>query len=299
MNKKTSPTISVIMPVYNGEKYLREAIDSILNQTYTNFEFIILNDGSTDRSLKIIDEYAKKDTRIFVISRENRGLIVSLNEGIQYAKGKYIARMDADDISLEKRFEKQLELIEEKNVDICGCHYFAIDEQNKYIDTKIVPISSDAININIAYSVPFAHGSVMMKKSLFEVYKYGMDNFNLAEDYGLWLNMYAGNVKFGNVDDFLFKYRDFSNSFSKTKIQKMENERVLLSKKFILKYQNVLKKSIDNQLNVELSNWEEIYLVRISLLLFYKVSEVRNKINKQNFIFAFLSYIKQKLFKQI
>ena len=98
-----SELISVILPVYNGEKYLKESIESILNQTYTNFEFIIIDDGSKDSSLEIIKEYEKEDERIIVISRENKGLVASLNEGIATAKGKYIARMDADDVSLSER----------------------------------------------------------------------------------------------------------------------------------------------------------------------------------------------------
>ncbi len=96
------------MPVYNAEKYLRESIESILNQTYKNFEFIIINDGSTDYSLKIINEYYKKDCRIKIISRENKGLVYSLNEGISIAKGEYIARMDGDDVCNLDRLENKL-----------------------------------------------------------------------------------------------------------------------------------------------------------------------------------------------
>lgn len=95
-----NPTISVVISVYNGEKYLSEAIESVLNQTYKDFEFIIINDGSTDNSLEIIKKYQNQDERIVLISRENKGLVSSLNEGIEKAKGKYIARMDADDICL-------------------------------------------------------------------------------------------------------------------------------------------------------------------------------------------------------
>jgi len=113
--------VSIVMSVYNAQKYLDEAIESILNQTYSNFEFIIINDGSTDKSLEIIENYAKKDSRIIVINRENKGLIYSLNEGIRKANGKYIARMDADDISLPQRLEKQVEFMEKnKNIGICG-----------------------------------------------------------------------------------------------------------------------------------------------------------------------------------
>ena len=93
------PKVSIVMPVYNGDKYLVESLESILHQTYRNFELIIINDGSTDNSMAIIESYAKTDENIIIISRENKGLVASLNEGIILAKGDYIARMDADDIS--------------------------------------------------------------------------------------------------------------------------------------------------------------------------------------------------------
>lgn len=108
--KSKCPQISVIMSVYNGEKYLREAIDSILNQTFTHFEFIIVNDGSTDKSLNIIKSY--NGSRIILVQQENKGLAAALNEGIKIAKGKYIAMMDADDISLPTRLEKQIQFME-------------------------------------------------------------------------------------------------------------------------------------------------------------------------------------------
>lgn len=113
--------VSVVMPVYNSEKYLKESIESILNQSYSDLEFIIINDGSTDNSFKIIKEYAKLDKRINVISRENKGIVYSLNEAIRLAKGEYIARMDADDISAPKRIEKQISFLKShRDIDILG-----------------------------------------------------------------------------------------------------------------------------------------------------------------------------------
>ena len=117
---KMNPKISVVMSVYNGQDYLDEAIQSILKQTYKDFEFIIINDGSIDKSLEIIEKYKQQDERIVLISRENKGLIASLNEGIEKARGKYIARMDADDISLPNRFEEQLKIME-NDKEIVGC----------------------------------------------------------------------------------------------------------------------------------------------------------------------------------
>ncbi|MBI5094602.1 MAG: glycosyltransferase family 2 protein [Candidatus Hydrogenedentes bacterium] len=103
-----APAVSVVMSVYNGERYLAEAIESILGQTYRDFEFIIIDDGSTDESLKIVEGYASRDNRIRLVSRPNRGLAAALNDGIEIARAPIIARMDADDVSLPKRFEKQM-----------------------------------------------------------------------------------------------------------------------------------------------------------------------------------------------
>jgi glycosyltransferase involved in cell wall biosynthesis len=114
---RINPQISVIMAVYNGEKYLAEAIESILNQTFKEFEFIIIDDGSKDNSLNIIKRYAKKDSRIIIIKNEkNMKLAWSLNKGLKIARGKYIARMDSDDISLTDRLEKQYYFLEKKEI---------------------------------------------------------------------------------------------------------------------------------------------------------------------------------------
>ena len=107
-----NPLVSVVMPVYNAQKYLNKAIDSILAQTYKDFEFIIINDGSTDNSLQIIKKYQKKDKRIIVKNKKNKGIVAALNDGIKLSRGKYLARMDADDISLPSRFEVQVNFME-------------------------------------------------------------------------------------------------------------------------------------------------------------------------------------------
>ena len=102
------PKISVVMSVYNGEKYLTEAVESILKQSFFDFEFIIINDGSSDKTQEILQRFQKEDKRIRVVSRANKGLIYSLNEGVKMAQGEYIARMDADDVSRPERLQKQL-----------------------------------------------------------------------------------------------------------------------------------------------------------------------------------------------
>lgn len=213
------PLISVVMPVYNGEKYLSEAIESIINQTEIDFEFIIVNDGSTDNSHSIIDKYHRTDHRIKVINQENQGLIPSLNTAIEKAKGKYIARMDADDVSLPLRFEKQLELCEKNNLDICGCHFIVINEKNEKLTKTRVIVDSKLFGIALVRSVPFAHGSVIFNRSFYLKNKlfYGNTNYSKAEDYALWCQFYECNATFGNVDDYLFKYRNVNGSLSSDK----------------------------------------------------------------------------------
>ena len=131
------------MSVYNGEKYLREAIESILNQTFTDFEFLIVNDGSTDSSLEIILSYP--DERIRVIRNDrNIGLTKSLNKALQQAKGEYIARQDADDISLQNRFEEQLIYLEKHpEVALLGTSAYKIDERGEILAKVIVPTEED------------------------------------------------------------------------------------------------------------------------------------------------------------
>lgn len=283
------PIISVIMPVYNAEKYLDEAIQSILNQTYKDFEFIIINDGSTDDSLKIIEDYAKQDNRIVLINRENRGLITSLNEGLERANGTYLARMDADDISLPERFQQQLEYMEKNELDICGCHYFLINEVGAYIDCAIVPLKNNSFLYYLSVTTPFAHPSVMIKKSFIEKNKiaYGKGQCKYAEDYDLWIYFWEKSAKFGNVDLFLFKYRHLTNSLSKKNRNQISREKKKLSTKFILNNQTHIIEGLRNTNLSILPSREQEFIVWILLRLLIKSLKLN--------IFQFLIKIKRKI----
>jgi len=198
----TSPLVSVLMPVYNAEKYLCESIDSILNQTYQNFEFIIINDGSTDGSADIVRSY--KDPRIiFVDNPKNSGLVSVLNHGLDIAHGKYIARMDADDISLPERFEKQVKFMERhRNVGICGT-FFRVFGRVGYIETKkAYPKLKD-----MREPSPLGHPTVMMRKSVLDKYHLRYDpRYKYAEDYELWTRA-VEYTKIANLKDVLLNYR--------------------------------------------------------------------------------------------
>jgi glycosyltransferase involved in cell wall biosynthesis len=243
------PKISVVMSVYNGEKYLAEAINSILQQTYSDFEFIIIDDGSTDGSLKIIRQFVRDESRIVLISRENKGLVKSLNEGIRLSKGEYIARMDADDISMPNRFEKQVKLMEREELHVCGCHFYVVDENNRYKSTRILSTSSVLNKFILCRTVPFAHGSVMIRKEFIVINRllYGMTNYYKAEDYALWLEFNNKGARISNVNDFLFKYRDLDGSLSK---QKMNSEHAYaLSKIYCKERKSDLFKVFENEIS--------------------------------------------------
>ena len=213
----TIPIISVVMPVYNAEKYLDESIQSILNQTYKDFEFIIVNDGSTDKSLDIIKKYQKTDDRIVLIDRENKGLVFSLNEGISIAQGKYIARMDADDISLSSRLDKQILLLE-KNENIIACGSWIGVFKNKHHINKVqkFPLNSDFCLARLLFGVPMAHPSVMVDKLALIKLK-EKDGFiydekmRYIEDYDLWVRL-SRYGEYANVQEVLLNYRNTPNS---------------------------------------------------------------------------------------
>ncbi len=207
---KNNPTISVVMPVFNGEKYLREAIESILNQTYSNFEFLIINDGSTDESEKIIRSYI--DPRIVYLQNDrNRGLVYTLNFGINAAKGEYIARMDADDISEPTRFERQIEVFtNDPEIGLCGTWAKIIGS----IKRLHVEINHEKIRCKLIFKNQFIHSSIMFNREQFlsKSLIYKKENYP-AEDYALWIDS-SYKIKMVNIPEYLIKYRVHASQIS-------------------------------------------------------------------------------------
>jgi len=190
-------TISVVLSVYNGEQYLRDSVTSILRQTYQGYEFIIINDGSTDRTSEILNTY-KGDPRIRVVNNPvNIGLTRSLNKAISTAQGRYIARMDVDDISLPERFQKQLEFMERSpDIGVVGTSYYDIEDDGKKMGEIILPIKDNQIRRAMTKFNPFNHSSVMIRsQALKEVGSYD-EKLIYSQDYELWfriLNRYRGH----------------------------------------------------------------------------------------------------------
>ncbi len=159
-----SPLVSVVMSVYNGDLYLREAIESILNQTYTNFEFIIINDGSIDKSSEIIKEYS--DPRIKLIEHENQGLARSLNKGIRMSNGEYIARMDSDDISFPTRLDKQVHfLLDNPDYVVVGSKAIIIEKGGAEIFYHESYTAWEDIKTRLIKN-PIFHSSAMFRKEI-------------------------------------------------------------------------------------------------------------------------------------
>lgn len=210
-----TPTISVIMPVYNSAKYLALAIESILNQTYSDFEFIIIDDGSSDTSWKIIQKYSLKDKRIRAKQNSsNLGICQTLNYGLSIARGKYIARMDADDWSYPERLSKQVVFMKtHPKVVICGGAVQVCNADLKILNKRSYPISDKKIREKILKINPFAHPAVMYRKEA--VIEAGGYNEKLVtvEDYDLYFRL--GNLgKLANLSDTLLKLRLRDNSIS-------------------------------------------------------------------------------------
>lgn len=205
------PIISVAMPVYNGEKYLVEAIDSILAQTFTNFEFIIIDDGSTDDSLRVLREYQKRDARIRLITRENRNLATTLNDIINLAQGRWIARMDQDDIAMPHRFKRQLEWLESTDADICGSWVQFFGTSDKRILKHAQ--ADEAIKMELLFGATFAHPTVMMRACLVKKLQYDK-KWEKCEDYDLWERAARAGWKMTNVPEVLLSYRQHDAQIS-------------------------------------------------------------------------------------
>ncbi len=224
-----APLVSVLMPVYNSAKYLREAIDSILNQTYQNLELIISYDESHDGSLEIIREFEKKDSRIIISYGQGRGIIKALNDGLNLTKGHYLARMDSDDISLPARLETQIKFMQANpSIGICGSWIKIFGRSDKdYVLTY--PVTDILLKLKLLFSVSFAHPSILMKRELISKHNLKYDEeYETIEDYKFWLDL-SRHTKFGMVPEVLLNYRHLETSLSK--VAEEDGEKRYLSHK--------------------------------------------------------------------
>jgi glycosyltransferase involved in cell wall biosynthesis len=222
------------MGVYNGASFLKEAIDSILAQTCKDFEFIIINDGSTDDTNQILASYS--DPRIKILKNGvNIGLTKSLNLGLKIARGKFIARMDADDISQTNRFKEQVSFLEKnKNISFCGSNVLYLDDS---LTVNNFPENHEELKFEMIGRNPFAHPTMMWKREDFIIK--GLiynERFTVAQDYELWSRAIL-ELKGANLSARLVKYRTHENRISEKKIEEVRRNVEIIQRNYLQKCQ--------------------------------------------------------------
>jgi glycosyltransferase involved in cell wall biosynthesis len=283
------PLITVLMPVYNAQDYLHESIASVLSQTMANFEFLIFNDGSTDSSLEIIKSF--NDPRIVVFDyKKNSGYVKHLNFGISIAKGKYIARMDADDISVQNRFELQCAFMEANpEIGVCGSNF-------KFIGSKYVvryPKSHGDISIYLLYDSAIGHPTAFIRTNVLRESEILYDeNYIPAEDYQLWSRL-INYTKFANLNKVLLHYRQHNSQISSSKssaqsinrdLVRYQNFECILNRS-ILVYDKAMIRLLFN-LSLDLSERQVLKLLlwKNEIINSLKISEHLKRIKISNFL---------------
>ena len=280
----SKPKITVIMSVFNGSKFLAESIQSILDQTFKEFEFIIINDGSTDNSLDIIRSFESADSRIKVISKLNEGLAKSLNTAISISKGEYIARMDADDISYKNRLEKQYEFMQKnKSIDLCGCSMDIIDELGNVTSEKIQTSNNHEILKKRFFQSPILHITFFGKKLFFLKNNGYREEFKYAQDYDLVMRGIDAGAKICNIKHKLVQYRDYKQKIEPEKfiqqfrmtelIVKLSREREQFGKEV---------STLDSKiLSIFKVNNFDIFITKIFLSTYFLKNSFQNRILKR------------------
>ncbi|TNJ39069.1 glycosyltransferase [Chlorobaculum thiosulfatiphilum] len=209
------PPVTVLMPVHNGERYLKEAIESILAQSFADFEFLVIDDGSTDRSRQIAESYGGDPRIVLVANAENRGTVHVLNQGIAMASGRYIARMDADDISLPERLERQVRFMDEHpDVGVSGTGMRLI-KNDKLRNTRTHTASDPELKIQLLFSPCFFHPTVIIRAELAKAHPYP-DNLVYTQDYNYWTKL-APLTSFANLSEVLLHFREHEGQISTRK----------------------------------------------------------------------------------
>ena len=258
-----TPKISVLLPVYNAEKFLHEAIDSLLRQTFCDFEVICINDGSTDDTLKILDNYANNDSRIKVFSKKNAGILSkTLNFGLKRcsANAQYIARMDADDICLPNRFKEQYEFMESNpDVDICGTSMIVFNENPKISKEYIGAQPEFPSLYNIFNQKDLMHPTVFFRAKFIHKNNILYDTSSKADDKELWMRCtVVYNAKIQNIKKPLIKYRLRESSLSNNnQNKKLLKEGII---KFRVKYLTMLKEKNKSDFDTVISKFTNDFI---------------------------------------
>jgi len=219
--------VSVLMAVYNGADVVQAAVESILTQTYTEWELLIIDDASTDGTLPLLHELAAKEARIKIICNNfNRGLAASLNVAWKLAKGDLLARMDADDVSMPQRLERQVRFMESHpEIAVLGTGAELVDKKGRFLGIGFRPKQHDALVKNIYRENPFMHSSVMLRRKFYEAMGGYDERLRRAQDYDLWLRSYR-RFQFHNLQEALIRHR----------VRQPLSLRAILSGTFVMAY---------------------------------------------------------------
>lgn len=307
--KTNNVLISVIIPCYNAELYLKEALCSITNQSYKELEIIILNDGSSDKTLSILEESAKKDNRIKLINNhENIGLIKTLNKGIKQAKGVYIARMDADDISNLNRIELQKQFLEDNCLDLVSSGFTIINPMGKTIGKSFLKSTQpNSCLFQSFFSNPIAHPLLLAKSEVLKSNFYGGENTKHSEDFELWNRLALKGYKIGNMKSDLLKYRKSESSISNKFEELQIHNHNIISKKnierfFGFKISDRVISVINNRITVKnrfLDLFKAHFFLKKMALHLKKTKITNEEIKEINqvFIFQVIDIIIQSIIK--
>ena len=237
---KDLPFVTVFTPNYNKEKFLPETIESILNQTYRNFEYIIVDDCSTDDSWTIIQEFAKKDTRVRVYRNEsNLKIVKTRNRGLTLSsdKAKYFAIIDSDDVAIAERLSTQIDFLENNSdYGLVGSNAIIIDENSKEIGFRKYPLSDSKIRRVITRLNPFTQSSIMIRKKVIEELGLYDEKWSVCQDYDYWLRV-GQNWKFENIEEPLVKYRLSSSQVKRSQLKETIQNTYFIQKKAIKEYE--------------------------------------------------------------
>ncbi|MCP3924060.1 MAG: glycosyltransferase [Desulfobacterales bacterium] len=283
------PLISVVMAVYNGEKYLKESIKSILNQTYKKFEFIIVNDGSTDKSKAILEKFAENDKRIKIVHQENMGLAYSLNIGIKLAKGEFIARMDDDDISHPYRLETQCKvLIDNSNIGVCHSYFSLINSNGKKIPFRKntgFNFSSLQTKWTLLWRNCICHPSVMIRHNILKEFNILYDDKVICQDYELWCRL-IDRTDFFIIKKSLLSLRKHYNNVSSN-----------YDEKYLSKFSDIISRNLGKYIETPLDYFELRAITLISGQMYLRGKDITGTIDANKILqlisLVFSEYIKK------
>ncbi|SLM46416.1 putative Glycosyl transferase, family 2 [Nitrospira japonica] len=247
------PKVSVVMSVYQGEQYLEEALRGVLNQTWRDYEFIIVDDGSTDDTALILNNHAERDRRIKLLKNEhNLGLTKSLNRALSIVQGEYVARQDADDVSMRRRLESQVKLMESRpQVGLVGTACRVIDAEGRALGDYVWPTSDTAIRWHMLFHNAFCHSSVMWRRSAFGEHEPRYDEgYRYSQDYALW-TVLLRSAKAENLEVPLVAYRSHDRNIEATSRAAQQDSA-----------DNIAAQAIDELLGDELINRENLRTLR-------------------------------------